>query len=113
MKCDTQGFEAEWETIDWDEKFKDLDLDDMWKSFKDQFEVSEKKYVPTSSHKPGCKPKPAWMTPEVLNEIKRKRRAWTRYLATKRNIDLLEYKKVRNEVNDTVKKKLKLTMKKA
>ena len=28
-KCDTQGFEAEWETIDWDEKFKDLDLDDM------------------------------------------------------------------------------------
>ena len=24
-KCDTQGFEAEWETIDWDEKFKDLD----------------------------------------------------------------------------------------
>ena len=28
-KCDTQGFEAEWETINWDEKFKDLDLDDM------------------------------------------------------------------------------------
>ena len=44
------------------------------------------------------------MTPEVLNEIKRKRRAWTRYLVTKRNIDLLEYKRVRNEVNDTVKK---------
>ena len=43
------------------------------------------------------------MTPEVLNEIKRKRRAWTRYLATKRNIDFLEYKKV-SEVNDTVKK---------
>ena len=103
-KCDTQGFEAEWETIDWDEKFKDLDLDDMWKSFKDQFEVSVKKYVPTSIPKPGCKPKPAWMTPEVLNEIKRKRRAWTRYLATKRNIDFLEYKRVRNEVNDTVKK---------
>ena len=30
-KYDTQGFEAEWETIDWDEKFKDLDLDYMWK----------------------------------------------------------------------------------
>ena len=44
------------------------------------------------------------MTPEVLNEIKRKRRAWTRYLVTKRNIDFLEYKRVRNEVNDTVKK---------
>ena len=31
-KYDTQGFEAEWETIDWDEKFKDLDLDYMWKN---------------------------------------------------------------------------------
>ena len=42
--------------------------------------------------------------PEVLNDIKRKRRAWTRYLSTMRNIDVLEYKRVRNEVNDTVKK---------
>ena len=53
------------------------------------------------------------MTPGVLNEIKRKRRAWTRYLATKRNIDLLEYKRVRNEVNDTVKKKAKIDYEKS
>ena len=76
----------------------------MWKSFKDQFDESVKKFVPTPIPIPGCKPKPAWMTPEVLNEIKRKHTAWTRYLATKRNIDFLEYKRVRNEVNDAVKK---------
>ena len=50
--------------------------------------------------------------PDLLNNIKRKRRAWTRYLSTMRNSDFLEYKRVRNEVNDTVKKKLKLTMRK-
>ena len=43
------------------------------------------------------------MTPDVLKDIKMKRRAWNRYLSTKRNIDFLEYKKVRNEVNDRVK----------
>ena len=46
---------------------------------------------------------PAWMTPEVLNEIVRKCRAWTRHLSTKRNIDFLEYKRVGNQINDTVK----------
>ena len=43
------------------------------------------------------------MTPEVLNEIVRKCRAWTRHLSTKRNIDFLEYKRVGNQINDTVK----------
>lgn len=43
------------------------------------------------------------MTPDVLKDIKMKRRAWNRYLSTKKNIDVLEYKKVRNEVNDRVK----------
>ena len=61
-----------------EEKLKDLDLDGMWKSFKDQFGESVKKFIPISIPKPGCKPKPAWMIHEVLNEIKRKRRAWTR-----------------------------------
>ena len=61
-----------------EEKFKDLDLDDMWKSFKDQFGESVKQFIPRSIPKPGCKPKPAWMIPEVLNEIKRVRRASTR-----------------------------------
>ena len=93
-KCNTQGFEDEWEKNDWEERFKDLDLDDMWESFKDQFEESVKKVVPTSIPKPGYKAKPAWMAPEVLSEIKRKRRAWTRYLSTKRNIDFLKYKRV-------------------
>ena len=102
-KCDTEGFEGEWADINWEEKFENMELDDMWKSFKDQFESSVKRFVPTSVPKPGCKPKPAWMTPEVLNEIVRKRRAWTRYLSTKRKFDFLEYKRVRNQVNDTVK----------
>lgn len=59
---------------------------------KDQFEESVNKFFPSSIPKPGCKPKPASMTPEVLNDIKRKCRAWTRYLSTKRNtcIDFLE-----------------------
>ena len=43
------------------------------------------------------------MTPDVSKDIKMKRRAWNRYLSTKRNIDFLEYKKVRNEINDRVK----------
>ena len=43
------------------------------------------------------------MTPDVLKDIKMKRRAWNRYLSTKRNIDFLEVKKVRNEVNESVK----------
>ena len=60
-KCSIQGLEAEWETINWNKKFKDIDLDDMWKSLKDQFEESVKKFIPTSIPKHGCKPKPAWM----------------------------------------------------
>ena len=84
----------------------------MWKSLKDQFESGVKRFVPTSVPKPGCKPKPAWMTPEVLNEIVRKRRAWTRYLSTKRNIDFLEYKRVRNQAKIDYEKSIALNAKK-
>ena len=102
-KCDIKGFEDEWEEIHWEEKFENLQIDDMWKVFKNQYETSVKKFVPSSTPKPGCKPKPSWMTPDVLKDIKMKRRAWNRYLSTKRNIYFLEYKKVRNEVNYRVK----------
>ena len=63
----------------WEEKF--------WKVFKNQYETSVRKFVPSSTPKPGFKPKPSWMTPDVSKDIKLKRRAWNRYLSTKRNID--------------------------
>lgn len=71
--------------------------------FSHKFKTSVDNFVPKSKPRKGCKPKPLWMTGETLNHIKKKRHAWNKYMATKRNDDYEEYKRVRNTTNEVVK----------
>ncbi|VDI07537.1 Hypothetical predicted protein [Mytilus galloprovincialis] len=61
-------------------------------------------FVPKTNPKPGCQPKPLWLTFDCLSNIKRKQKAWSRYLATRRAVDFDFYKVARNRANENVRK---------
>ncbi|XP_052806388.1 uncharacterized protein LOC128235622 [Mya arenaria] len=102
-RCNLPAFVQDWESVNWKETLCDSDVNEMWSSFSEKYKVSVDKYVPKSKPKTGCKTKPLWMSGEVLSHIKKKRHAWDKYLATRRNEDYEAYKIVRNRANDFVK----------
>lgn len=101
-KCDVINFANQWENIDWPNVFSDLNLEQMWKIFSDKYISSINEFVPKIFPKPGCKKKPLWMTFDCLSKIKRKKKAWARYLNTRRIVDLELYKTARNQCTDSV-----------
>ena len=102
-KCDLKNFINDWVSVDWNKTFENHDVEEMWIYFTRKFDDSVRKHVPKAKPRQGCKPKPLWMTGEVLLHIKRKRHAWNKYLATRRMEDYEEYKRVRNMTNYYVK----------
>ncbi|CAC5420051.1 unnamed protein product [Mytilus coruscus] len=103
-KCDLKRFSEDFSNIDWDSSFDDKDISDMWKIFSDKYKKYVEVYVPKINPKPGCQPKPLWLTFEYLSTIKRKQKAWSRYLATRRAVDFDFNKVARNEANENVRK---------
>ena len=65
---DNDEYRVELESINWDELFADLSVDEMWEYFCSRFAVLLDKYVPTSS---GCghNSDPLWITTLVLKKI--------------------------------------------
>ena len=102
-KCDLLGFTREWQSIDWNECFKETDVNGMWNVFESRFKDGVESFCPRSSPKKGFKPKPLWMKGDTLTHIKKKRHAWNKYLATRRDEDYELYKQVRNTTNEVVK----------
>ena len=102
-KCDLVQFAYEWENVDWSSTFENCSIEEMWSTFSDKFQDCVEKYVPKNKPKKGCKPKPLWMTSEILLHIKRRRHAWNKYLATRRREEFESYKQVRNVANEYVK----------
>ncbi|VDI02538.1 Hypothetical predicted protein, partial [Mytilus galloprovincialis] len=76
----------------------------MWKIFYEKYKKCVETYIPKTNPKPGCQPKPLWLTFDCLSNIKRKQKAWSRYLATRRAVDFDFYKVARNRANENVRK---------
>ncbi|MES9971492.1 MAG: reverse transcriptase family protein, partial [Candidatus Thiodiazotropha sp.] len=101
-RCDFVSFTNEWDNIDWEEKFTEHSVDEMWAIFVEQYQESVNRHVPKYTPKKGCKPKPLWMTADTLNSIRNKRHAWSQYRATKRPADFERYKRIRNKTNEDI-----------
>ncbi|MEW8548045.1 MAG: reverse transcriptase family protein, partial [Candidatus Thiodiazotropha sp.] len=101
-QCDFESFSQDWESINWNNKFRGMNIDQMWKCFSEKYQESIEEYVPKYVPKKGCKPKPQWMTADSLKSVKEKRHAWAQYCATKRPCDFERYKRIRNQTTETV-----------
>ncbi|CAG2219752.1 unnamed protein product [Mytilus edulis] len=103
-KCDFEKFSEDFSNFDWDSSFEDKDISEMWKIFYEKYKKCVETYIPKTNPKPGCQPKPLWLTFDCLSNIKRKQKAWSRYLATRRAVDFDFYKVARNRANENVRK---------
>lgn len=103
-KCDFERFSEDLSNFDWDSSFEDKDISEMWKIFYEKYKKCVETYIPKTNPKPGCQPKPLWLTFDCLSNIKRKQKAWSRYLATRRAVDFDFYKVARNRANENVRK---------
>ena len=56
--CDFKSFTQEWESINWEDRFENMNIDEMWDNFSQKYHESVEKYVPKYIPKKGCKPKP-------------------------------------------------------
>lgn len=101
-KCDLKSFPRDLNDVDWEEEFKNMDIEEMLKFLSSKFNALVDKHVLKSVPRKGSKPKPLWMK-GILKHIKLKRHAWNKYLATRRQRDFEEYKLIRNITNDFAK----------
>ena len=70
------------EEIDWDETFKDKNLEDMLKEFYTKIELITKDCVPPKKQSKSKK-QPPWMTNKTRRNIRKKHCAWIRYQQSK------------------------------
>ena len=88
--------------IDWKKEFLTKDANSSWKFFTDTINEAVNEAVPKFT--PKTSKKPAWMSREILQEIRKKRRRWKAYSASRSNKDLVEYKMSEKKVKKLIKK---------
>ena len=87
--------------IDWKKEFLTKDANSSWKFFTDTINEAVNEAVPKFT--PKTSKKPAWMSREILQEIRKKRRRWKAYSASRSNKDLVEYKMSEKKVKKLIK----------
>ena len=86
---------------DWDHEFNEVkhDCEQQWDILLNHIEFAKKQYIPTKSGPPKWRTK--GVTPldeKCLQQIKRKRRCWQRFIETREDSKWREYCKARNQV---------------
>ena len=92
-KADTIGKELG--EIDWNERFRVMDADEMWMEFVMVMEQLKDKYVPR--FKGSRRRKQKWMDYRACRAVKKKYKAWKRFTDTPEYQSYVEYKRVRNK----------------
>ncbi|HSZ24591.1 MAG TPA: reverse transcriptase family protein [Cytophagaceae bacterium] len=87
--------------IDWKEKFKSKDVEEMWVLLKNEIIDKRDKFVPKVPIAKRTFPK--WMTKKIKKSIKRRNRAWRKYETGPQYQKLVNYRKLRNKVNKEIK----------
>ena len=89
--------------INWEELFKNRNVQDCMDLFEQKYADTVKKHVPIVE--PGSQRyRPPWMTKGTLKKCKRKHSLWIRYLSTKQSTDYVNYTKIRNIVTHSIMK---------
>lgn len=85
------------DTIDWDKELNSCknDVEEQWRLLTARFQLAKNKFIvkPTSQH---VRNRP--LDNETRQAVKRKHRAWQRYMETKDPDKYREYTKARNKV---------------
>ena len=87
--------------IDWDTELFTKDANSSRNFFTDIITEAINEAVPVFT--PRTSKRPAWMSKEILQEIRKKRRRWKAYSVSRKNQDLAEYKKVEKKVKKLIK----------
>ena len=90
--------------INWEESFRDKSAHDMWDIFKNLLEKIVGQCIPFRAIRKG-KRKPLWWTQEIGKKIGEKKKAFSKFKSSEEEIDLIRYRRVRDELNRIIKKK--------
>jgi len=102
-KGNYEAMEKNLAETNWNEEFKDMTVEEMWTNVRDRLGGLVKKYVPCRDVRPDQVRKPVWMNYRALRAVKKKKNSWMKYQRTNNQVDLEEYKKIRNEATREVK----------
>ena len=94
---DYVAINSELQAINWGQ-MENLDVKESWKFFQDKLQDSIQKHIPLRRQ---SKKKQKWMDSKYLDAVRKKHRAWNRYLHTQNQIDYFDYCKVRNACTRT------------
>ena len=88
---------------DWKSEIGNSDVNRTWSIIKKSLETVIEKYVPMKKKKRTDEPK--WLDAELRNKIEAKRRAWSEWRRTGREIDRMAYKKAERESKRMIRNK--------
>jgi len=89
--------------IKWEEIYRDQGVEEMWNFFQRKLIEMRDKYIPESV--PKKRELPKWMTGSVKKSIKKRNKAWQKYVDEPTYTNLGRYKALRNKTNKEISKK--------
>ena len=84
---------------DCDMLFKNMSTNQMWSILQNKINAAINKHVPQTKSvlTSAAKRKPVWMSYKALTKVRKKHKAWQRYMSTHVGSDYHEYVKARNQ----------------
>ena len=104
-KGDFDGMRKLLSIVDWDGKLNELSLEEMWFEIKDSILEAVRKCIPIitfNDQKASRRRKPVWMNDRAMAALRRKKKAYDRYLRSREGMDYIEYVKLRNTAKSEV-----------
>ena len=92
----------ELECIDWIQLLRQKSVEEMWQTFRWTIENLMVKFIPKKKSR--RKMKTSWITKNTIKEMKGRSKLWKRYQQTKTEEDYEDYRRLRNKVNNMVRK---------
>jgi len=106
-KGDYEGARNFIEAVNWEDKLRDLSLEDIWSSIKNCITDATSKYVPhyvISDKNELRRRKPPWLDAHAMAALRQKKKSYGKYLKSKHGMDHLEYVKLRNKAKSEVRR---------
>ena len=106
-KGDYTGMKKFLSDINFEEKLRNLSVEDMWSVIKGRIHEAVSRYVPSYTAKDGVATrlkKPPWMNSESKIALRQKKRAYNLYLVSREGSDYTQYARLRNKAKAEVRK---------
>ena len=89
--------------VNWEEIFRGRSAQEMWDIFKGVIQEIVVQCIPYKAIRKGSR-KPLWWTQEIGSKIKEKKRAFSKLQNTGEEVDLIRYRKFRDELSKIIKR---------